>query len=108
MAFLEHAHVNDIGTVFRVTVYDTSSTGTSTVADISSASTKKIIFKRPDGTTFEKVAVFTNTGTDGKIEYVSVDGDLDIAGRWRLQAYVATSAGTWRTDVGDFKVFENL
>ena len=69
---------------------------------------KKIIFKRPDGTTFEKVAVFTNTGTDGKIEYVSVDGDLDIAGRWRLQAYVATSAGTWRTDVGDFKVFENL
>ena len=39
MAFVEEAHVNDIGTVFRVTVYDTSSTGTTSVANISSAST---------------------------------------------------------------------
>lgn len=45
MAFVEQAHVNDIGTVFRVTVYDTTSTGGTTVANISSASTKKFIFK---------------------------------------------------------------
>ena len=34
MAFVEEAHLNDIGTVFRVTVYDTSSTGTTTVAKL--------------------------------------------------------------------------
>ena len=67
MAFVEQAHVNDIGTIFRVTVYDTTSTGGTTVADISGATTKKFTFKRPDGTTFEKTAVFTSDGTDGNI-----------------------------------------
>ena len=47
MAFVEQAHVNDIGVIFRVTVYDTNSTGGTTVADISSASTKKFTFRRP-------------------------------------------------------------
>ena len=65
-------------------------------------------FKRPDGTTFEKTAVFTSDGTDGNIQYLSVDGDLNVAGTWNLQAYVATGAGTWSTSVGTFKVHENL
>ena len=107
MAFVEQAHVNDIGTIFRVTVYDTTSTGGTTVADISSASTKKFTFKRPDGTTFERVAVFTNTGSDGLIQYATVDGDLNGPGTWHLQAYVVTSDGTWNTSVGYFKVIEN-
>lgn len=47
MAFVEQAHVNDIGTIFRVTVYDTTSAGGTTVADISSATTKKFTFKDP-------------------------------------------------------------
>ena len=108
MAFVEQAHVNDIGTIFRVTVYDTTSTGGTTVADISLATTKQFTFKRPDGTTFDRVAVFTVDGSDGNIQYLSVDGDLDVAGTWHLQAYVATSAGNWKTDVGHFKVYENL
>ena len=108
MAFVEQAHVNDIGTIFRVTVYDTTSTGGTTVADISTATTKQFTFKRPDGTTFDRVAVFTSDGSDGNIQYLSVDGDLDIAGTWHLQAYVATPAGNWKTDVGHFKVYENL
>ena len=108
MAFVEQAHVNDIGTIFRVTVYDTTSAGGTTVADISGATTKKFTFKSPDGTTFEKTAVFTSDGTDGNIQYLSVDGDLNVAGTWNLQAYVATGAGTWSTSVGTFKVHENL
>ena len=108
MAFIEQAHVNDIGTIFRVTVYDTTSTGGSTVADISTAETKQMIFKRPDGTTFTKTAVFTTDGSDGNIQYISVDGDLNVAGTWHLQAYVVTPAGNWRTDVGHFRVYENL
>ena len=108
MAFVEQAHVNDIGTIFRVTVYDTTSAGGTTVADISGATTKKFTFKRPDGTTFEKTAVFTSDGTDGNIQYLAVDGDLNVAGTWNLQAYVATGAGTWSTSVGTFKVHENL
>ena len=108
MAFVEQAHVNDIGTIFRVTVYDTTSTGGTTVADISTATTKQFTFKRPNGTTFDRVAVFTTDGTDGNIQYLSVDDDLNVAGTWHLQAYVATLAGNWKTDVGHFKVYENL
>ena len=108
MAFVEQAHVNDIGTIVRVTVYDTTATGGSTIANISAATTKQFTFKRPDGTTFTKVAVFTTDESDGDIQYVSVDGDLDIAGTWHLQAYVVTPAGNWNTEVGHFRVYENL
>tara|TARA_R110000744_G_scaffold143369_2_gene255213 strand:- start:536 stop:865 length:330 start_codon:yes stop_codon:yes gene_type:complete len=108
MAFVEQAHVNDIGTVFRVTVYDTTSTGESEVANISGATTKTLVFGRSDGTTFSKLAVFTTDGTDGKIEYASIDGDLNKAGTWSIQAYVVTSTGSWNSSVGNFRVFENL
>tara|TARA_Y100000401_G_scaffold116147_1_gene121266 strand:+ start:5763 stop:6092 length:330 start_codon:yes stop_codon:yes gene_type:complete len=108
MAFVEQAHVNDIGTVFRVTIYDTTATGGSEVADISTATTKNFIFQRPDGTSFTKVATFTTDGSDGKIEYATVDGDLGKAGTWSIQAYVATSGGTWNSSVANFRVFENL
>lgn len=109
MAYVEQAHVNDIGTIFRVTVYDTTSTGASEVANISSATTRHLIFGRPDGTTFTKSAVFTSDGSDGKIEYASVDGDLNKAGTWSIQAYVALSGGgSWNSSVGNFRVFENL
>jgi peptide methionine sulfoxide reductase MsrA len=90
MAFTEQAHENDIGTTFRVTVYDTNSDGTTKVADIQTATTKKMTFKKPNGDTFDRIAVFTS------------------AGNWQLQAYVQTPDGSWRTNSGSFKVYENL
>ena len=57
MAFIEQAHLNDIGTIFRVTVYDTTSSGGTSVADISTASTKQFTFKRPNGTTLNHVEI---------------------------------------------------
>ena len=108
MAFIEEAHVEDVGTIFRVTVYDTTSSGGTSVADISGATTKQFTFKRPDGTTFTKTVVVTTDGSDGDIQYITESGVLNTAGRWHLQAYVKTSAGNWNTTVGDFKVYENL
>jgi len=108
MAFIEQSHVNDIGTRFRVTVNDTDSTGGTTVANISTASTKTFIFGRPDGSTFNKTAVFVTDGSDGLLEYATVDGDLNVAGTWSLQVYVVTSAGSHYSNIGNFKVFDNL
>jgi hypothetical protein len=108
MAFVEQAHVNDIGTIFRVTIYDTTSTGGSTVADVSDTTMRTLYFGRPDGTTFSRSAVLTTDGTDGKIEYTTVDGDLNTAGTWSIQAYVVSTAGSWNSTVGNFRVFENL
>lgn len=108
MAFLEEAHVNDIGTVFRITVYDTTSTGGSVVADVSDASTITFTFRRPDGTTFNKAGAFTSSGIDGKVQYSTVDGDLNGSGTWGIQVLIVSSAGTHNTSVGTFRVFENI
>lgn len=108
MAFLEETHVNDINTIFRVTIYDTTSTGGSVVSDVSSASTITFTFKRPDGSTFTKSGSLTNDGTDGKVQYTTIDGDLNTSGTWSIQVLIVSSAGTHNTSVGTFRVFENI
>ena len=109
MAFLEEAHVNDIGTIFRVTIYDTTSTGGSVIADVSGASAITYTFRRPDGTTFNQTGTFTSDGTDGKVQYVTVDGDLNGAGTWSVQVLIVTSGGlSHNTTVATFRVFENI
>jgi hypothetical protein len=108
MAFVEQAHINDIGTVFRVTVYDTTSTGSSTVANISDATVLTFYFRRPDSTTFARSASFTTDGSNGQIQYATVDGDLNVAGTWAIQAYISTPSGSWKTNTANFKVYENL
>ena len=99
----DEIHVGDIGTVFSVTVKD----GT-TVVDISNASTKQILLQDPDGTTQTKTAEYETDGTDGVIKYTTVSGDLTLAGTWKIQAKVVITAGTWNTDVQEFKVYANL
>jgi hypothetical protein len=108
MSFVEQAHYNDIGTLFKVTVYDTTNTGGQVIADISDATALQFIFQRPDDTTFTRTAVFSDDGSDGEIQYRTVDGDLNMVGTWSLQAYVATGGGEWRTNIANFKVYENL
>lgn len=96
-------HLSDIGTVFEVTIKDGS-----VVVDVSGATTKQIIFQKPDGTKITKAAVFTTDGVNGKIEYVSVSGDLDTVGTWQLQGRVVIAAGDFHTDLSEFEVHENI
>ena len=95
--------VGDIGTRFKVTLKDGAS-----VVSISSATTKQIILKKPDGTKLTKSATFSSDGTDGIMYYDTVSGDLDVAGVWKLQGKVVISAGTFSTDIYSFKVHRNL
>jgi len=96
--------VGDIGTKFQVTIKDGAS-----VVDISSAtSTKQIILKKPDGTKLTNSATFSSDGTNGVMYYTTVDGDLDVAGIWKLQGKVVITAGTFSTDIYSFKVHRNL
>jgi hypothetical protein len=96
-------HKGDIGTQFTVTVQD----GT-TVVDISTASTKQLIFKKPGGTILTKSTSFVTDGTDGKMQYVSVDGDLSDDGVWKMQGKVIIGGNTFSTDITSFKVYRNL
>lgn len=96
--------IGDIGTVFRLTVKDQDEV----VVDVSTASTKQIIFTDPSGTTTAKTATFTTDGTDGKIQYQTVANDLDEAGQWQIQGYVVISSGSWKTNILRFDVLANL
>ena len=96
-------HVGDIGTTLIVTILEDGS-----VVDISSASSLQIIIKKPDATTLTKTGVFTTDGTDGKMQYVSIAGDFDQSGNYRIQGKVNLTSGNYSSSDGAFKVHCNL
>ena len=97
-------HLNDIGTEFRATLKDQDGV----VVDISTASTRTMKFRKPTGVTVTKTAALFGTGTDGKMKYLSITGDLDVLGEWRVQGFVAIGAGSWHTDEYRFTVHPTL
>lgn len=96
-------HVDDIGTPFRATIKDENDE----VVDVSTASVT-FIFKKPNGTTVNKTGSFVSDGTNGQVQYVTVDGDLNIHGRWELQAFVDFGSTEWYSDIYKFTVYKNL
>lgn len=101
---INEVHVGDIGTTFTATVKDE----TDTVVDISTVSIKRLIFCKPCGDKLTKTADFVTDGSDGKIKYVTVSGDLDSHGKWRVQGFVAFNSTEWYTDIHEFTVYRNL
>lgn len=96
-------HVTDIGTEIRVTVMDGSS-----LLDVSTATVKKILFKHKTGVTFSRDAAFVTDGTDGKIKYILVQGDIDLQGKWELQVYLEFSTGKWHSSKATFEAAANI
>ena len=95
--------IGDIGTDFIGTIQDGS-----TVVDISGATVSNFVFMKPDGNHIEVTGSLFTDGTDGKLRYISVTGDLDTCGKWRWQGIIRLGTSEWRTDVHTFKVHENL
>ena len=54
------------------------------------------------------MAVFKTDGTDGKVQYTTVDGDLNEVGTWRIQAIINFATSSFRSNVKTFKVYENI
>ena len=97
-------HVGDIGTRFTLTITENGA-----AKNISTASEKVISFKPPGGgATKEKAATFVTDGSDGKIYYDSVAGDLDVQGTWQIQGRIVLPSGTWHTELGNIAVAPNL
>ena len=97
-------YVNDWGTKFQVTLVDQNDA----VIDISAATTSELRFRKPDGALETKPATQPGGGTDGVLEYETVNGDLDTAGRWTIQAHVVLPTGDWSSSIGEFHVRENV
>ena len=99
----DEIHLNDIGTIFEVTFKEGSD-----VVDISSATTKRIHFRKPNGAVVQQDGTFSSDGTDGKLKYTAVTDDLNVLGKWKLQGYVVLTAGTWSSSIDSFVVHPNL
>lgn len=101
---MSEIHVGDIGTTFEVTFKESG-----VALDISSSSSRDLVFKTPADVTKTKSGTLVTDGTDGRAKYVATSGFLDEAGYWRLQGVVTfSSSNIYRSDVKKFKVFPNL
>lgn len=87
--------VGDIGTSIVLTIIDQDGA----VVNVSASSARNINFKKPNGAAMTKSASFFTDGTDGKIAYTTIAGDLDQAGIWDMQAKVVLPSGTWYSEV---------
>lgn len=96
-------HKNDIGTVFQFVLTRDGAT-----FDVSTASVKQVRFRDSDDYVVTRAAEFTTNGADGKLQYTTLDGDLDCVGTLRLQAYVVLPSGAWSSDIIDVEIAENL
>jgi hypothetical protein len=96
-------HVNDVGTTFQLTFKDDGS-----IVDVSSASAVEVLLMGPDDTAVTKTATLVSDGTDGKVKYVTVSGDIDTAGTWKIQGKVTFATNIYNSDVHTFTVYKNL
>lgn len=96
----------DDSTLFEVTIYDGE--GSTTVVDLSAATSKQIVFQKHNRRVLEATASFVTDGTDGKLEYRAQSGDLNVKGDWKLQGRTILPDGPWNSNIVEFKVLDNL
>jgi hypothetical protein len=96
-------HVGDIGTTLIGTFSDSG-----TAVDISTASSIEMIIKKPDQTKLTKTATFVTDGTDGKVQYITIAGDIDQAGNYKIQGKVVYGGATYYSSISTFKVYCNI
>lgn len=95
------ARLGNVGTVIQVPVVDENGDA----IDISNATLRRILLLKPNRELLTKTALLTTNGVDGYMEYHTVAGDLDLLGRWTVQAYVEFADGDhWHGDIGAFQV----
>lgn len=99
-------HVADINTEMLFTIKNSSD---NTVIDISTATTKNIVFRKADRTPSVQAASFNTDGTDGVLKFTSPNAAFfNVAGRWKAQGSVVISSGTFKSSTLEFDVFSNL
>ena len=81
---------------------------------IGSASAQHIKYRKPDGVTtgtwsaslYNSYSLLANATGTYFLQYSLASGDLDTPGKWYLQAYVASVAGTWLGETIELQVFD--
>ena len=94
----ELAHIGD-ETTFTLILVDRDNDP----VDISAATVKSILFRKPDGTIVTKTASFGST--EGSIYYTTTDTDLDAVGVWKYRAEVTVGGLNKESSTCEITVF---
>lgn len=97
-------HIGDIGTELRLVVSDQDDS----VVDLSAATDTLFIITKPNGTILEITADLYTDGTDGTLTYSTIDGDLSVAGLYKIQARIVFTSGSYSSSIQTFRVYNNL
>ncbi len=89
-------------------VYQMINQSTGLPADISAGTELKIRLGYPDGTSADFDAELYTDGTDGKMVYVTGDGDLAQSGINTLQGLITLSSNPIFGEVKSFEVRSNI
>lgn len=77
--------------------------------NLSTVSQKDYVIVKPDGARVVRSTVFITDGSNGQIRYVTISGDLNLVGQYKLQADLVFPGGyDGPTDIGTFWVEDNL
>lgn len=102
--------VGDVGTSIEITVVEwDDALGDYKIVDVSRASLVLIKWRKPDNSpVVTKIGEFVTDGTDGKVRYVTLPGDIDQAGPWQVEAEIYMDGGQWSTDIYKMRVGRSL
>jgi hypothetical protein len=105
-------HAGDIGTILRMKLMELPENVTdpnlAQPIDLTNAADMTFTFVNSKKRRFVVPATLTTDGTDGRLEYSTQAGDLDISGRWKMQAKFRIGAGIWNSEVVIFQVDANI
>ena len=96
--------VGDIGVAIVVQVVSVDETP----IDLRAATVKIIRIGYPDGTSEDFAAEFLTDGSDGKLVYTTVDGDIAEAGEHQVQGIVTLNGTIRSSTVSAFQALENI
>ena len=103
---VEKIQLNDVGTKIVLEVYN----GGSIINDLAAAVVRTITLRRPSGTSISSDGVLYTDGTDAKMYYLTVEGDINELGTWEAQGYIEYADGShfYTSPVSTFYVYANL
>ena len=95
--------LNDTGGILILTLIEDG-----VAKSITTASAISYLIKDPNQIVVTKTAGFNTDGSDGKVKYTFVAGDLDIVGLYEVQVNVITPTWTGTSSSYKFKVRKTL
>jgi hypothetical protein len=93
----------DVGLDIEVILMDGDS-----AVNVSSMTTRTLKLKKPSGAVTTHAMSFVTDGSDGRLKYPTVTGDINEAGTWQLQVLVAKTGVSIHSSVVEFDVGDVL